>query len=73
VRRQLADRLAMLVQDITIAPGESVAAARALVSTSQHNLDNVSETIKAIDFEDLERRVVALEQSAAAEKQSAPW
>jgi hypothetical protein len=73
LRRQLADRLAMLVQDITLAPDESVAAARALLSTSQHNLGNVSKTIKAIDFEDLERRLTKVEECYAGNKESAPW
>jgi hypothetical protein len=63
----------MLVQDTTASRGESISAARGLVSASKHNLDNVSETTKAIDFEDLERRVVALEQRAAADKESEKW
>jgi hypothetical protein len=56
----------MIVQDTKCASGESAPAARGLVPASKHKLDNVSATIKAVDFEELERRLTEVERKAAA-------
>jgi hypothetical protein len=40
--------MGLMVQDITVAPSESVYAARCLVSANKHNLENVAATITRI-------------------------
>jgi hypothetical protein len=62
LRRPLIERLGQIVQDPEAGPREVTAAARAILSASKINLENISVTIKAREHEDLEGRIMELER-----------
>jgi hypothetical protein len=70
LRRPLAARLGAFVQDITASRGESVSAARGLMSASKQNLDTIPAAVKALHVEELDRRMTELEQDVEAYKRN---
>ena len=51
-----------IVRDPLTGPQEVISAARAVLSASKINLDNISVAINAEEYTDLERRVTEVEQ-----------
>jgi hypothetical protein len=73
LRGPLVERLGLIVQDCQAGSSRAVAAARAVLSASKLNLENISATIKADDYTDLERRITALEQDLDKSDSSPKW
>jgi hypothetical protein len=73
LRRPLIDRLGEIVRDPTTGPRDVISAARAILSASKINLDNISAAIKADQHTVLERRMTELEQSLEKRESPGSW
>jgi hypothetical protein len=62
MRGTLIDRLGRILEADESGPREIISAARAILSASKINLDNISVSIKAIEELELEARVTELER-----------
>ena len=66
IRKPLIERLAEIVEDTASSPREVISAAKAILSASKLNLENITATIKAREHEDLVERVAELERRSEA-------
>jgi hypothetical protein len=69
LRVSLIRRLSNIVDDLKSGPRETISAAKAILSASKINLDDIAMTIKAREHEDLDRRMTELEREVEARKQ----
>jgi len=70
LRGTLIDRLAQILEDAASGPREVTAAAKAILSASKINLENISVAVKAIEQTDLEVRMTEIERKLDVQKKA---
>jgi len=63
MRGILIDRLGRILEDAGAAPREVTSAAKAILSASKINLENVSVAVKALEHLELEERMTEIERT----------
>ncbi len=73
LRGSLVDRVGRILDDPNASPREVTAAAKAILSASKLNLENVTVACKALEYLDLEGRVREIEEIQEQRKIGQTW